>query len=86
MARLISETATEATEKRRKAKAIGDKKEIRRLRSKLQREARKDKEKYWAEQCKKLEEDHKRSYKRVFQLSKESQKPIYGKKGCGQRM
>lgn len=56
LARWISEATIETAKDRRKAKAVGDSEIMQRLNAKFQTEARKDNEKYWADQCKKLEE------------------------------
>lgn len=66
LARWISKATVEIVEEKGKTKTVGDRQEMQRLNAKFQRESRKDKEKYWIEQCKKLEDvamrDHTREY------------------------
>ncbi|XP_023223105.1 uncharacterized protein LOC111624491 [Centruroides sculpturatus] len=54
-AKWMSETMTVVAEQRRKAKIIGNREKMQRLNVKFQKEARKDKGKFWEEQCKKME-------------------------------
>lgn len=73
-------------EEKGKTKAVGDRQEMQRLNAKFQRESRKDKEKYWIEQYKKLEEvamrDHTREY---FIYVKKTRNPFMARKAMSRR-
>ncbi|CAF3016440.1 unnamed protein product, partial [Rotaria sp. Silwood2] len=78
----LPEETINITEKKRKAKAAGDRDEARRLNAEFQREARKDKEKYWNERCDEMDENNKKGHTRdLFAQIKKIRTPFTARKG-----
>nr|XP_015209863.1 PREDICTED: craniofacial development protein 2-like [Lepisosteus oculatus] len=60
----LSAETIKVADQRRAAKATGDRDEARRLNAEFQRAARKDKEAYWDQRCKQMEEDCRKGHTR----------------------
>uniref|UniRef100_A0A914XJB6 Endonuclease/exonuclease/phosphatase domain-containing protein n=1 Tax=Plectus sambesii TaxID=2011161 RepID=A0A914XJB6_9BILA len=77
----LSDATIEIANKRRAAKAAGKSTEFRSLNADFQREARRDKERYWNERCAKLEDASKRGHTReLFAQVKQARAPFAPRK------